>query len=1184
MMQNIHNEGPIQNQINIGKLIGDINHEKGNVTIHINEVSQKLAHTVLFYRIDRTEAGGFQGQLELRSDSLETHQLLDPIAIDIPDRLQQDLQKFAYDRFAATVGRKTLTTEKPNPVTLLQNEVNLGESLYETFFPPQVEEPLLQFKGLLRARKIQSLSLVISSNEERVLNLPFALMRKAGTSTPPLALSHDNFLLVHSKVKSLKAFDVSGIDKLAAPLRILFVTALPENMKEQDKFIQLERETIEFIQALDPLRQQGSVVFEILDIASLENIKDALGKGKHHILHISGHGAHADGEDDPAGFLYLEDENGEQVKVSGEDLAKALAPHSSLKLIMLSACETARAEESGVVGALVKEDLPAVIGMRYPITDPGARLFTQCFYENLCQGISLSRSLFHARDKLFTHEQAQRQKQNPHVLSEWFTPFLYLNQYVGPLIKAPTPGENIPIPPHFQRSQETLLIDGMQIRQGFVGRKRQLARLAQHFRSGRKAVCIYGMGGLGKTALATRFATNYQNRIYKVIQFYGKVETPMILQRLVEEAKTDLGTTQPQLVDQLAQFIKSNQASKIKLKELIQNYFSKKKIILLFDNFETNQEENGEVQERVVNPELAELLNYLFQHLPANCFALLTTRYLPQNLSLTPLNLDEMSLSELYRMLSMEEGLEGRLGITEILSIKEELGGHPFAFDLVKTYLKNNPEASWQELEAQLQTIGNDATSQRKLLLDKLWQLLSPEAQAVLKIAALFRKKFSAQSLEFLSDHPVAQITPALQRLNGLSFCYSEAGDQHYIHRLAVSYVLRTHYEPHELKAAHHQAAEYLVKEKHESLEDYLEALWHYQQAESWEDFADLSFELEDELSLRGHYDLAKQLNQEVLVAPVGENITAIALHNLGIITQHEGDYEQALVQYREAKKILEKIGDSKGLAASLHQIGRIYQDKADYEQALVQYLESKKIREKIGDIKGLAQSLQVIGIIYQEKGDYEQALGQYLEAKKILEKIGDIKGLAQSLHLIGMIYQDKGDYEQALVQYRESKKIKEKIGDSKGLAASLHQIGRIYQDKADYEQALVQYLESKKIREKIGDIKGLAKSLHQIGRIYQEKGDYEQALVQCTESKKISEKIGDVNGLAISMAQIGVLYRNAKQYKAALLEFLQAYTIFSRLGVPMANQAMGDIQQTREAMGEAAFQEVLKELGIESA
>ena len=384
MGQEIHNEESIEKQVIIEQMYGNIFNGEGKVIVHINEISKKLAHSILFYRIEKTEGDTYQGQLKLRSDTLKTEQLLDPIPIEIPHPLRRDLAKFTHNRLQVT-GRNTILAERANPTALFQEEIRLGEELYKALFPAPIEERLLQFQGLLQERKIQSLSLIISSEEEGVLNLPFALMRKAGDSHS-LAMCNDNFLLAHSKERSLKTFDVGGIEQLEAPLRILFVTALPEDMSEQAKFIQLERETVAFIRALDPLRQQGSVAFEILDIASLDNIQEALSKGKHHILHISGHGIHAERQEDSAGYLYLENENGEQVKVSGEELAKALTPYSSLKLIMLSACETARAEAKGVVGALIDAKLPAVIGMRYPVTDLGARLFTQCFYENLCQG------------------------------------------------------------------------------------------------------------------------------------------------------------------------------------------------------------------------------------------------------------------------------------------------------------------------------------------------------------------------------------------------------------------------------------------------------------------------------------------------------------------------------------------------------------------------------------------------------------------------------------------------------------------------------------------------------------------------------------------------------------------------------------------------------------------------------
>ncbi|MEL6672466.1 MAG: tetratricopeptide repeat protein [Bacteroidota bacterium] len=1170
-MSDIHNYGPVGHQI----IIKD---NQGTIIFKGTPKDGNNPHTVLFYRILPTEEG-YQAQLELRSDTLGTHQLLAPQPIYISPELKRGLRVFAEQRMRGE-GRRFLGPGEMSAAELLKAELDLGEALYTSLFPEELATVLHQMLHYLQGQKIQSLALIFSSEEEEMLNLPFEMMRQPG-QTSPMMLQRDNFLIAHSRESSLEDFKLQGIPALAPPLRILYVTALPEDLSEKAKFLELERETIEFIAALDSLRQRGMVVFEILDIASLENIREALSNGQHHILHISGHGVHAEQKESSTGYLYLEDENGETAKVSGEELAAALKDFSSLKLIMLSACETARAEEKGVVGALVQAQMPAVIGMRYPVTDPGARLFTGIFYDKICHGFNLNAALFLARQKLLLTEQKAR-KDGQSAISEWFTPFLYLNQYLGPLIKGVPEGTKIPIPEHFSRAQETILEDGMQIRKGFVGRKRQLARLAQHFKHGQQAVCIYGLGGLGKTALATRFATNYQNRSYKVIQFFGKVEVPTILDRLMEEAAFDLGASQARKVAQLQKAMKSDAPSEKKLQYLLQHFLQAQKIILLFDNFETNQEVEGQPGEAITDPDLATFLAFLIQHLPQNCFLLLTTRYLPAQLPIQAMNLDQMSLSEVYRILAMEEGLEKRLTAGQIKQIHTRLGGHPFAFDLVKAYLKEKPAATWEELDQDLAQLSQDAASQRKLMLDHIWALLNPEEQELLRVAALFRTAFPPSALAWLTDYSAEEITVSLARFNVLSFYFTDDQQTGYIHRLAAAYVINQQHSPESRNALHLSIAGYLINEKKESLEDFMEARWHYRQAEAWDDYADLSFALEDQLSLAGHFSLAKSLNQQVLdISPTPKH-QAGAMHNLGIILQHEGDYDAALAQYEASKKIKKQMEDMKGLAISLHQIGMIYQYKGDYTAALAQYEASKKIKEQIGDIKGVASSLHQIGIIYQHKGDYTAALAQYEASKKIKEQIGDLKGVAGSLHQVGMIYQHKGDYTAALSQYEASKKILEQIGDIQGVGKSLHQIGMIYQHKGDYTAALAQYEASKKIKEQIGDLKGVATSLHQIGMIYQEKGDYDGALEQYESSKKIAEQIGDIQGGALSVAQMGVLSRKIERYPQALVHFIEAHAIFKQIGTPHAEQVMGNIQYTRQLMGEEAYKDTLKELGME--
>ena len=288
-----------------------------------------------------------------------------------------------------------------------------------------------------------------------------------------------------------------------------------------------------------------------------------------------------------------------------------------------------------------------------------------------------------------------------------------------------------------------------------------------------------------------------------------------------------------------------------------------------------------------------------------------------------------------------------------------------------------------------------------------------------------------------------------------------------------------------------------------------------------------------------------KVLKKAISIAESGKFETQIvwAKHELSNTFLYERNYKSSLKVLKESLFIAQQFEDTKGQADSLHRIGMIYQVKGDYELALKQYKASKKIREHIGDRQGLADSLHQIGIIYQYKGESDLALEQYQASQKLKEQIGDVKGLAYSLGQIGVIYQDRGDYDHALEQYQAAKKITEQIGDGRGQSYSLHQIGRIYQLKGDYDRALEYYQASKKLKEQTLDIKGIATSIHQIGRIYQYKG----------------------------------------QYDLALIKFVNAWNLFSQIDASEANQAMRNIQQIREAMGEEAYQAVLNKIETEN-
>ena len=92
-----------------------------------------------------------------------------------------------------------------------------------------------------------------------------------------------------------------------------------------------------------------------------------------------------------SGVLYLEDELGNTVKVTGKELSERLRAYSSIRLVILNACETAHSDDYGVAGALIYGGVPTVLGMRYTVSDEKAILFTSRFYTTISAGNALPR-------------------------------------------------------------------------------------------------------------------------------------------------------------------------------------------------------------------------------------------------------------------------------------------------------------------------------------------------------------------------------------------------------------------------------------------------------------------------------------------------------------------------------------------------------------------------------------------------------------------------------------------------------------------------------------------------------------------------------------------------------------------------------------------------------------------------
>jgi tetratricopeptide (TPR) repeat protein len=317
-----------------------------------------------------------------------------------------------------------------------------------------------------------------------------------------------------------------------------------------------------------------------------------------------------------------------------------------------------------------------------------------------------------------------------------------------------------------------------------------------------------------------------------------------------------------------------------------------------------------------------------------------------------------------------------------------------------------------------------------------------------------------------------------------------------------------------------------------------------------------LAFAIFGYLDVRGYWNERIVVGQTAMcLAKRIDDLGALAafMHNTAVALGNQGEIEEEKSLYKQSLNIAQKFGDQSGIAMSLHQLGNNALRQSDYNSARRYYEQSLKIAQELGDQSGIAMSLHQLGMIAQDQGDYVAAQDYYEQSLKISQKFGDQSEIAMSLHQLGNNAYSQGNYVIAQDYYEQSLEIGQKLGNQSGIAMSLHQLGMIAQDQGDYVAAQDYYEQSLKISQELGDQFGIADSLHQLGIIAYSQGDYVVAQDYYEQSLKIRRNIGNSLGIASSIAQLGRLAAVEERREDACGYYKEALKIFEKLKSPYA-------------------------------
>ncbi len=334
--------------------------------------------------------------------------------------------------------------------------------------------------------------------DERLRHLPWELLCQG-----------DSFLTVAGRAPLLPVRAVGAGAALRAPvapgnrpLRVLFMATSPEGV---EPVLNYEAEEAAILAATS---RTGTdlVVEESGTLEGLQFLTRDHGPGYFDVLHLSGHATTATQQP----TFVVENEFGGASRATADQIAQAMAGYWP-RLVFVSGCLTGNAPHRGALPSmsesLVRAGAPAVLGWALPVGDISATEFAAELYRALAAGEALDQAVVEARQHLYT-----KRRGSWHLLRV-YADRSPLDPLVTPLhtagrarIKARTADQEF-LDPQTQLSR-------VAARAAFVGRRRIIQRCLRTLKQplhdpgsdtgGAEALVLCGMGGLGKSSLASR--------------------------------------------------------------------------------------------------------------------------------------------------------------------------------------------------------------------------------------------------------------------------------------------------------------------------------------------------------------------------------------------------------------------------------------------------------------------------------------------------------------------------------------------------------------------------------------------------------------------------------------------------------------------------------------------------------
>jgi DNA-binding SARP family transcriptional activator/Tfp pilus assembly protein PilF len=225
---------------------------------------------------------------------------------------------------------------------------------------------------------------------------------------------------------------------------------------------------------------------------------------------------------------------------------------------------------------------------------------------------------------------------------------------------------------------------------------------------------------------------------------------------------------------------------------------------------------------------------------------------------------------------------------------------------------------------------------------------------------------------------------------------------------------------------------------------------------------------------------------------------------------QYRNRYADAVEHLSWLRDTGREIDWAEAQTSAQGQLGAVYAMMGRPRQAVEQLTEALAVNRRLGVTIGMSNDHALLGMVHRELGELERAHEYLTEALRLYREIGSRVGEAGTLDTLGQTYHNMGRFDEAFETLTRALELMRETGVPDGEADVLRLLGALHRDRGRYEQAVECAEASLAVARRIGSRRYSADALNVLASVHDRLGCHRAAIDARREALRLAESSGD--------------------------------------------------------------------------